>query len=130
MNRIHTAFATIAALVVGLGAAALPARAQEHSHEGHDQQTEAAEAPAPSSQDWIPAEVRRIDIPQQKLTLKHGDIRHLDMPGMTMPFKLAPGVVSAAQLSAIKTGDKLEVRIESQQGQLTIVELRPAPAGN
>ncbi|RZI58694.1 MAG: copper-binding protein [Rubrivivax sp.] len=91
---------------------------------------EAAEAPAPSSQDWIPAEVRRVDIPQQKLTLKHGDIRHLDMPGMTMPFKLAPGVVSAAQLTAIKAGDRLEVRIESQQGQLTIVELRPAPAAN
>lgn len=129
MNRFHTASVAVAALVV-LGTAALPAHAQEHSHEGHDQPMEAAEAPAPSSQDWIPAEVRRIDIPQQKLTLKHGDIRHLDMPGMTMPFKLAPGVASAAQLSAIKTGDRLEVRIESQQGQLTIVELRPAPAAN
>ncbi|WP_431260519.1 copper-binding protein [Roseateles chitinivorans] len=127
MNHIRTVFA---ALAVVLNAAALPARAQEHSHEGHDQQMEAAEASTPSSQDWIPAEVRRIDIPQQKLTLKHGDIRHLDMPGMTMPFKLAPGVVSAAQLSAIKAGDKLEVRIESRDGAPTIVELRPAPAQN
>ena len=127
MNRIHTHFA---ALALVMSAIALPARAQEHSHEGHDQQAATADAATPSSQDWIPAEVRRVDAAQQKLTLKHGDIRHLDMPGMTMPFKLAPGVVSAAQLTAIKAGDKVEVRIESQQGQLTIVELRPAPASN
>jgi Cu(I)/Ag(I) efflux system periplasmic protein CusF len=131
MNRIHTAsFVLVVALAVAVGVAALPARAQEHSHEGHDQQTGTTDAAAPSSQDWIAAEVRRVDIPQQKLTLKHGDIRHLDMPGMTMPFKLAPGVVSAAQLTAIKAGDKVEVRIESRDGAPTIVELRPAPARN
>ncbi|WP_377160017.1 copper-binding protein [Roseateles sp. UC29_93] len=127
MNRIHTTFA---ALVVVLTAAALPVRAQEHSHEGHEQHAQATDAATPSSQDWIPAEVRRVDAAQQKLTLKHGDIRHLDMPGMTMPFRLAPGVVSAAQLSAIKVGDKVEVRIESRDGAPTIVELRPATASN
>lgn len=133
MNRTHP---FLAALAIVLYAAALPARAQAHSHDGHDQleqhdqRPQASDAAAPSSQDWIPAEVRRVDAAQQKLTLKHGDIRHLDMPGMTMPFRLAPGVVSAAQLSAITAGDKLEVRIESQQGQLTIVALRPAPARN
>lgn len=130
MNRTSP---LLAALAIVLTAAALPARAQAHSHEGHDQhdqRAQASDAAAPSSQDWIPAEVRRVDAAQQKLTLKHGDIRHLDMPGMTMPFRLAPGVVSAAQLSAISAGDKLEVRIESQQGQLTIVALRPAPARN
>jgi Cu/Ag efflux protein CusF len=129
MNRIRT---TVAALAVALIAVASPARAQEHSHADHEgHQTQSADADtAPSAQDWIPAEVRRVDAALQKLTLKHGDIRHLDMPGMTMPFKLAPGVVSAAQLSAIKAGDKLEVRIESRDGAPTIVELRPAPAVN
>jgi Cu(I)/Ag(I) efflux system periplasmic protein CusF len=127
MNRIHIYFA---ALALVLGVTALPVRAQAHSHEGHDQQAESAEAATPSSQDWIPAEVRRVDAAQQKLTLKHGDIRHLDMPGMTMPFRLAPGVVSAAQLSTIKAGDKVEVRIESRDGAPTIVELRPATASN
>jgi Cu/Ag efflux protein CusF len=126
MNRIRTAFAALALVLT----AALPARAQEHSHEGHEAHAQAADAAPSSSQDWIAAEVRRVDVAQQKLTLKHGDIRHLDMPGMTMPFRLAPGVVSAAQLSAIKAGDKVEVRIESQQGQPTIVELRPATASN
>jgi Cu/Ag efflux protein CusF len=139
MNRIQTARSSLTAiptaiLAVTLLAVAVPARAQSHQdHEGHEgqgQQAQAGEASAPSSRDWIAAEVRRVDTAQQKLTLKHGDIRHLDMPGMTMPFRLAPGVVSAAQLSALKAGDKLEVRIESQQGALTIVELRPAPSAN
>ncbi|MDH0864924.1 copper-binding protein [Mitsuaria sp. GD03876] len=128
MNRIALSFAIALVTLIG---AQTPLRAQAHSHEGHDQEASAAsDAATPSSQDWVAAEVRRIDIPQQKLTLKHGDIRHLDMPGMTMPFKLAPGVLSAAQLSEVKIGDKVEVRIEAQQGQLTIVELRPAPAAN
>lgn len=137
MNRTSTSFAA-AALVLSLFAAS-SACAQEHAHEGHGAPTAqpaasaasdatAAGEAAPSSQDWIPAELRRVDAAQQKLTLKHGDIRHLDMPGMTMPFRLAPGVVSAAQLSGMKVGDRLEVRIASLQGQPVIVALRPAAA--
>jgi Cu/Ag efflux protein CusF len=127
MNRIARSLihaVAFAAIFTGL-----PARAQEHSHEDHGQPAK-ADATAPSAQDWIAAEVRRVDVPQQKLTLKHGDIRHLDMPGMTMAFKLRAGALSAGQLSAMKAGDKVEVRIESVQGQLTIMELRPARASD
>ena len=135
MNRFP---AFLAAIALTLIAAASPARAQHQGHEGHEGHGQPAAAAAPaasadataSSQDWIAAEVRRVDAAQQKLTLKHGEIRHLDMPGMTMPFKLAPGVLSAAQLTAMKAGDKVEVRIESRDGAPTIIELRPAPASN
>ena len=135
MNRFPTFLSAIALTLI---AAASPARAQHQGHEGHEGHGQPAAAAAPaasadataSSQDWIAAEVRRVDAAQQKLTLKHGEIRHLDMPGMTMPFKLAPGVLSAAQLTAMKAGDKVEVRIESRDGAPTIIELRPAPASN
>ncbi|MBB3283085.1 copper-binding protein [Mitsuaria sp. BK037] len=135
MNRFP---AFLAAIALTLIAAASLARAQHQGHEGHEGHGQPAAAAAPaasadataSSQDWIAAEVRRVDAAQQKLTLKHGEIRHLDMPGMTMPFKLAPGVLSAAQLTAMKAGDKVEVRIESRDGAPTIIELRPAPAPN
>ena len=135
MNRFP---AFLVAIALTLIAAASPARAQHQGHEGHEGHGQPAAAAAPaasadataSSQDWIAAEVRRVDAAQQKLTLKHGEIRHLDMPGMTMPFKLAPGVLSAAQLTAMKAGDKVEVRIESRDGAPTIIELRPAPASN
>ena len=135
MNRFPTFLSAIALTLI---AAASPARAQHQGHEGHEGHGQPAAAAAPaasadataSSQDWIAAEVRRVDAAQQKLTLKHGEIRHLDMPGMTMPFKLAPGVLSAAQLMTMKAGDKVEVRIESRDGAPTIIELRPAPASN
>lgn len=124
MNRIHTSFASA---LFAVAFAASPAFAQEHVH--HPHQAEAA-SDAATAPDWTPAEVRRVDAAQQKLTLKHGDIRHLDMPGMTMAFRLKPGLLNAEQLAALKVGDKIEARIEQQQGQLVIVELRPATASN
>ncbi|WP_158218833.1 copper-binding protein [Roseateles aquatilis] len=109
--------------------AAAPAQAQGHMHHNAEPASAAAsDGAAPSSQDWIAAEVRRVDGAQGRLTLKHGDIRHLDMPGMTMPFRLKPGLLSAEQLAALKVGDKVEVRVESQQGRPVIIELRPMPA--
>ena len=120
MNRIHT---TLAAALIAVFAAP-PAFAQAHEHHAHEAQP--ASDAAPAAPDWTPAEIRRVDAAQQKLTLKHGDIRHLDMPGMTMAFRLKPGLLNAEQLAALKVGDKVQARIEQQQGQLVIVELRPA----
>lgn len=31
-------------------------------------------------------EIRKVDLANGKVTLKHGDIKHMDMPGMTMVF--------------------------------------------
>ena len=45
----------------------------------------AAGAAAPVS-DMTDGEVRKIDIEAGKVTLKHADIKNLDMPGMTMVF--------------------------------------------
>ena len=139
MNSMNTMKRLRPLLAAPLSAAAFatsPAFAQAHEHamakdqhEHHQHQAEAASDAAPA-QDWTPAEVRRVDAAQQKLTLKHGDIRHLDMPGMTMAFRLKPGLLNAEQLAALKVGDKIEARIEQQQGQLVIVELRPATASN
>lgn len=126
MTRIHTSFASA---LFAVAFSASPAFAQEHEHHQHQAEAASDAAPAPA-QDWTPAEVRRVDAAQQKLTLKHGDIRHLDMPGMTMAFRLKPGLLNAEQLAALKVGDKIEARIEQQQGQLVIVELRPATASN
>ncbi len=33
-------------------------------------------------------EVSKIDKAQSKITLKHGEIKNLDMPGMTMVFQV------------------------------------------
>lgn len=74
--------------------------------------------------DWVEAEVRRVDLPARKITLKHGEIRHLDMPGMTMAFTLAEDAAAPELLAALKPGDKLGVQIVSKAGRLTVVALR------
>ena len=48
------------------------------------------------------AEVRKVDKANGKITLKHGEIKNLDMPPMTM-F----GVKDKALLANLKKGDKV-----------------------
>ena len=49
-------------------------------------------------------EVRKVDKPRGKITLKHGEIKNLDMPPMTMVF----GVSDKALLDKVKAGDKVK----------------------
>lgn len=67
-------------------------------------------------------EIRRIDLDAGKVTLKHGDIKHLDMPGMTMVFT----VQDKALLAPFKTGDKVQFMVIQEQGKMVITDLQPA----
>ncbi len=75
-------------------------------------------------QTWVAGEVRRVDASLGRLTVRHGDIPHLDMGAMTMVFRLKPGLLTADQIKAIKPGDRIEFQAEAPQGQLTITALR------
>ena len=68
------------------------------------------------------AEVRKVDKEQGKLTLKHGPIKSLDMPGMTMVF----AVKDKAMLDKLKAGDKLRFKATQEGGKYTVVEIAPA----
>lgn len=73
--------------------------------------------------DMTDAEVRKVDTDNRKITLKHGAIKNLDMPPMTMVFE----VKDAAMLAKVKAGDK--VRFKATQdagGKITVTELQPA----
>ncbi|WP_294001637.1 copper-binding protein [Sphaerotilus sp.] len=65
------------------------------------------------------AEVMKIDKPQQKITLKHGEIKNLDMPPMTMVFR----VQDAGMLDAVKVGDKVKFDADKVGGQYTVTKL-------
>ncbi|MES2532968.1 MAG: copper-binding protein, partial [Pseudomonadota bacterium] len=60
----------------------------------------AATAFAQSALPMIDAEVRKVDIDAGKITLRHGDITNLDMPAMTMVFR----VKDPALLQKVKPG--------------------------
>lgn len=68
------------------------------------------------------AEVRKIDLVQQKITLKHGEIKNLDMPPMTMVFK----VQDPALLKPVKVGDQVLFTVDVIQGSYTVLTLQPA----
>jgi Cu(I)/Ag(I) efflux system periplasmic protein CusF len=78
------------------------------------------EAPAPAG-DMTEAEVRKVDLDNKKITLKHGDIKNLDMPGMTMVFR----VKDPAMLDKVKAGDKVLFTAEKSNGALVVTDLKP-----
>ena len=53
-------------------------------------------------------EVRKIDKDTKKITLKHGELKNLEMPAMTMVFQ----VKDAALLDKVKVGDKVKFNAE------------------
>lgn len=67
----------------------------------------------------VDAEVRKVDAAQGKLTLKHGEIKNLDMPPMTMVFRVA----DKTMLDGLKAGDKIKVDVDKIDGQYTVTKL-------
>ena len=84
--------------------------------------TQSAGASASSSAVFTEGEVRKVDKDAKKITLKHGDIKNLEMPGMTMVF----AVKDDALLGKVKVGDKVQFKAIDDGGKLTVVEIQAA----
>ena len=67
-------------------------------------------------------EVRKVDAASRKITLKHGPLKNLDMPPMTMAFQ----VTDMAMLDKVKVGDKVRFVAANPGGKLTLTDLRLA----
>lgn len=65
------------------------------------------------------AEVKRIDAEHGMVTLKHGALENVGMAPMTMAFKTG----DPAMIESLHLGDRVKVRIERVNGELTIVKL-------
>ena len=78
------------------------------------------EVPVAASADMADGEIRKIDMENKKITIKHGEIKNLDMPGMTMVFQ----VKDPAMLTAVKAGDKVSFKAEKSGGAIVVTELR------
>ena len=123
MNRSHTfavTLATLAAAALIAGPASSQTKASDHAshHASHH-------AASPASADANQAhsadgEVRRIDREAGRVTLRHGDIKTLDMPPMTMVFT----VRDKALLEGFKTGDKVKFKVVNEAGKLVITEMQ------
>jgi Cu/Ag efflux protein CusF len=106
-----------------LAAAALVAPAAAQTPMDHSKMMGPAKADARGAMDMADGEVRRVDKAAGKVTLRHGEIKQLDMPPMTMVFE----VKDKAMLDTLKPGDKVKFRAVDDSGKLTVTEIRPAP---
>jgi Cu/Ag efflux protein CusF len=78
---------------------------------------------AVAAADLADGEVRKVDKDNKKLTIKHGPLADLDMPGMTMVF----GVKEDALLDKVKTGEKVRFQAEKIDGRFVVTAIEPAP---
>lgn len=79
---------------------------------------------AQPASDMTSAEVKKIDKPLKKITLKHEEIKSLDMPPMTMVFQ----VPDMQALDSVKVGDKVLFQVERRDGAMVITKLLPSAA--
>ena len=68
-------------------------------------------------------EVMKIDKAQTKITLKHGELKGLDMPPMTMIFRMQ----DAKQLDSLAVGDRVRFDATKVGGAYTVTAIRKAP---
>jgi Cu(I)/Ag(I) efflux system protein CusF len=85
------------------------------AHEGHDHAST-------DTQGWTMAEVKKVDTAQKKITLKHGDIGNLNMPGMTMVFN----VKNAQLLQGVQAGDHVQFTATQEGDRYFVTQLKPA----
>jgi len=70
----------------------------------------------------VDGEVRKVDTEAKKVTIKHGEIKSLQMPRMTMVFQ----VKDPALLGKVKAGDKIRFTAEKSGGALVVTDVQPA----
>ena len=88
----------------------------------HSQHATAAAGASASAMVMTNGEVRKVDLEQGKVTLKHEAIANLDMPAMTMVFR----VEKAEQLKNLKPGDKVSFHAQSVGGAMVVTHIEAA----
>ncbi len=63
--------------------------------------------------------VRRVNVAAGTVTIAHGPLPHLDMPPMTMGFK----VVGGASLEGLAAGDKVRFVADKDGGSLVVTRI-------
>ena len=104
---------TIATLVAALAAPAL-AQPKTEDHSAHHP------VAAASTADMTDGQVRRVDKEAKKLTIKHGEIKNLDMPPMTMVFQ----VNDPSLLDRVKAGDKIRFVVQKSGSGFVVTDIQ------
>ena len=128
-------------IAAGLTLATFAAQAQTMDHSSHGGHADhsghtmsAAPAPAPEAATATPGtaadqqkvmtngEVTRWNASTGKVTIRHEEIKNLDMPAMTMVFALK----NPDDGASLKAGDKVRFHVEAVNGALLITQIEAA----
>lgn len=74
---------------------------------------------AAATSDMSDGEIRKVDKDGKKLTIKHGPLKNLDMPGMTMVFSVKDDAV----LDQVQSGEKVRFFAEKIDGKITVTKI-------
>lgn len=73
-----------------------------------------------SAQEYTSGEVTKIDEKQKKLTIRHEELKSLEMPAMTMVFVVAED----SMIEEVEVGQKIEFTAERINGRITITDIK------
>jgi Cu(I)/Ag(I) efflux system protein CusF len=73
-----------------------------------------------SADEWTKGEIRRVDIDTKRVTIKHEEIKNLDMPPMSMVFY----VENAEILKGINPGDQIEFEADQKSSRYFVKQFR------
>ena len=91
-----------------------------HAQDKHHSHADAVSAVSASH--MAEGEIKKINRDSKKMTIKHGDIKSLDMPGMTMVFQIR----DTSFLETFKAGDKVKFVIEKLDGAFVVTSMQLA----
>jgi Cu(I)/Ag(I) efflux system periplasmic protein CusF len=72
--------------------------------------------------DMTDGEIRKIDKEQGKITIKHAEIKNLDMPPMSMVFS----VKDKAMLDKVQVGEKIQFVVIMDAGKMVVTDIKPS----
>lgn len=119
MNILNT-FSLAAALAIAVA----PLAQADNAHNAHHAASAAepaaiSAAPQSAEAALTEGEVKKVNKDTGKLTIKHGELKNLGMPPMTMVFRAK----DPAMLEQVKAGDKVNFIADKVNGQFTVTKL-------
>lgn len=106
MNRFTKTLATVATAIITLAGAPGVAHAQMDNRMDLSKMTD--------------GEIRKVDKEAGKVTIKHGEIKNLDMPGMTMIFTAK----EKSLLDKVQAGDKIKFAVVNDSGKMVVTDIQ------
>lgn len=77
-------------------------------------------ATAAFATDYTKGTVKKVDSKGKKVTIIHEELKNLDMPAMTMVFRVADD----AMLEKVREGQEVQFVADRVNGNLTVIELK------